>query len=200
MTLARHLVIFARAPRMGRGKRRLARDLGEVAAWRFQRLNTARLLRHLAGDPRWCLWLALTPDRAITCPDGSWHAPARLIPQGAGDLGARMGRVMHRLPPGPAVIVGADIPDVCPRHIARAFALLGRYDAVVGPADDGGYWLIGLKRRPTVRPPFDGVRWGTAHALADTTTNLRRRGMSTAFLETLRDVDTAADLRPGDWR
>lgn len=200
MTLARHVVVFARAPRVGQGKRRLARDLGDVAAWRFQRLRTAHLLRSLGADPRWMLWLAITPDAAAARRSGPGRVPVRVLPQGPGDLGARMGRVMHRLPPGPAVIVGADVPDVRRRHIARAFARLGRHDAVIGPADDGGYWLIGLKRRPAVRTPFAGVRWGGPHARADTEANLRRLGMSLAWLETLRDVDTAADLRAGDWR
>lgn len=200
MTLQHHVVLFARAPRLGRGKRRLAREVGDVRAWRFHRLNTGRVLRRLAGDRRWTTWLAVTPDRAALDRRGLWDLPVRVIPQGAGDLGRRMARPMHRLPPGPVVIVGADIPDIQPRHLAQAFRLLGRHDAVIGPADDGGYWLIGLRRRPCVRPPFAGVRWGSAHALDDTLANLARQGDSVGFLEVLGDVDTAADLRPHHFR
>jgi rSAM/selenodomain-associated transferase 1 len=200
MTRRNHLVLFARAPRLGRGKRRLARDVGDVAAWRFHRLTTARLLRRLGGDPRWTTWLAVTPDRAAVRARGLWEAPVRLMGQGPGDLGARLARTMRVMPPGPVVIVGADVPDVRPRHVARAFDLLGRHDAVLGPAEDGGYWLVGLRRRPAVRPPFEGVRWGGPHARADTVANLERRGMSVGFLETLSDVDTGADLRPHHWR
>lgn len=200
MTLDNHLVLFAREPRLGRGKRRLARDVGDVRAWRFHWLTTGRLLQRLAGDPRWTTYLAVTPDRAVMRGRGLWRTPTRLVPQGAGDLGARMGRMMHVMPPGPVVIVGADIPDVRPRHVAQAFRLLGRHDAVLGPADDGGYWLVGLRRRPSVRPPFAGVRWGGSQARADTLANLERLGMSVGFLETLSDVDTGADLRPHHWR
>jgi rSAM/selenodomain-associated transferase 1 len=200
MTLENHLVLFAREPRLGRGKRRLARDVGDVTAWRFHWLTTGRLLQRLAGDPRWTTYLAVTPDRATMRGRGLWRTPARLVPQGTGDLGARMGRMMHVMPPGPVVIVGADIPDVRPRHVAQAFRLLGRHDAVLGPADDGGYWLVGLRRRPSVRPPFAGVRWGGPQARADTLANLERLGMSVGFLETLSDVDTGADLRPHHWR
>jgi len=200
MSLQRHLVVFAREPRLGTGKRRLAREIGDVAAWRFHRLTTARLLRRLAGDPRWRTWLAVTPDSAVNRPGRLWRAPVTVIPQGSGDLGDRLTRAARTLPRGPMVVIGADVPDVRPRHVARAFALLGHRDAVLGPADDGGYWLIGLKRRPVVKAPFEGVRWGGPHALDDTAANLERAGLGIGYLETLADVDTAADLRPAMWR
>src|SRR5215472_9053866 len=110
------LVLFVRLPRLGTGKRRLARDIGAVAAVRFERLMLARSLRRLGHDPRWSLRLAVTPDRA-----------ARQLgahPQGRGDLGARMKRGLATCPPGRKLLVGSDIPDLCPAHIAEAFALL----------------------------------------------------------------------------
>jgi glycosyltransferase A (GT-A) superfamily protein (DUF2064 family) len=103
-----------------------------------------------------------------------------------------MQRLFDRAPPGPLVLIGTDIPGITPAHIAAAFRLLGRHDAVFGPAADGGYWLVGLRRRPCVLRPFRGVRWSTQHALADTLANLRSR--SVAHLPTLADVDTPADL------
>ena len=193
MRAARHLVIFARAPRLGQVKRRLARDAGMLAALRFHRAATGRLLRRLAGDPRWRCWLAVTPDRAVRSRRALWPGTYRLLPQGGGDLGARMARVLARLPPGPVVIVGADIPGIGTRQVAAAFAALGSHDWVLGPASDGGYWLIGARRRPVLRPPFAGVRWGGPEARADTLANLA--GATVALLEELDDVDTAADLR-----
>ncbi len=207
--LRNNLVLFARAPRLGTGKRRLARDTGDLTAWRFHWLTTRRLLRRLSGDPRWTVWLAVTPDSAARGASsgrggsaglGLWDAPVRVIPQGRGDLGQRMGRVMHSLPRGPVVIIGADVPDIQPRHAAEAFHRLRGHDAVIGPADDGGYWLVGLRRRPVVRTPFSGVRWGGPDARSDTLANLRTQGASVAFLETLSDVDTADDLRSHHWR
>ena len=189
MRLARHVVIMARAPRLGTVKRRLARDVGALAAWRFYRHGLAALIRRLGRDGRWRRWLAVTPDRAVRAPwPRSWH----VIPQGGGDLGARMGRLLRELPPGPVVIVGSDIPDLGPAHIARAFTLLGDHDWVFGPAGDGGYWLIGARRRPARRYPFTGVRWSSPHALLDTLANLSVTRV--AFLEELEDVDTGADL------
>ena len=103
-----------------------------------------------------------------------------------------MQRMMDHMAPGPVVIIGTDVPGLCTAHIREAFRLLGRHDAVFGPASDGGYWLVGLKRRPRVPRPFAGVRWSTPHALADTLINLR--GRSIALLAELSDVDTADDF------
>jgi glycosyltransferase A (GT-A) superfamily protein (DUF2064 family) len=89
------------------------------------------------------------------------------------------------------VIVGSDIPELSPRHVAAAFRALGRHEAVLGPAADGGYWLIGLRRRPRIPAGlFQGVRWSSAHALADTRASLPRSS-SVALLEVLEDVDDA---------
>lgn len=188
-----HLVVMARAPRLGAVKRRLARDLGDLAAWRFYRMTAGRLLRELSADPRWQTWLALTPDRAARVRRGPWPGRHALIAQGPGNLGARMGRLLRELPPGPVVIVGSDIPDLRPVHVAQAFRLLGRHDWVFGPAGDGGYWLIGARRRRAPpRETFAKVRWSSAHALADTCANLK--GARIGFLEELADVDTGDDL------
>ncbi len=185
------LVIFAKAPRLGTVKTRLARDIGPVAALRFYASTMRRITRRLARDPRWDTVLAVTPG------DGGWPAGVRRIPQGAGDLGDRMDRVMRTMPPGPVVIIGTDIPNIAPRHIAGAFARLGDHQAVFGPADDGGYWLIGLRRRPFTPRLVGPVRWSTEHALADTRRMLGPR-VTTAMLETLTDVDDGAGL--ARWR
>jgi rSAM/selenodomain-associated transferase 1 len=189
--LRRHLVIFARSPRLGAVKRRLARDIGDMAAWRFYSTVLRRMIARLSRDRRWECWLATTGGPA------RWPSGVRRLDQGHGDLGRRMDRVMRRMPPGPVVIIGTDIPDIGPDHIAAAFAALGRADAVFGPADDGGYWLIGLRRRP-FRPGLAGrVRWSSEHALADTERLLGPR-VRAARLETLIDVDDGESLER--WR
>lgn len=190
---ARHLVIFARYPKAGAGKRRLAAGIGGVQAVRFSRVRLAVLLARLARDPRWTAWLAVTPDGS-----GPWPAHVRVVGQGRGDLGQRMGRVMARLPRGPVVIIGSDIPGVTAGAVADAFRALGAHDAVFGPAGDGGYWLVGLKRMPRVRLPFEGVRWSSEFALGDTVANLRTARV--AMLGVLDDVDNAGDLaRSAGW-
>ncbi len=192
MSIQKHLVIFAKAPRMGRVKTRLARDIGGVRAWGFYRHALAALVQRLASDPRWQTYLAVAPDTA--CKDGGvWPEHVTRFPQGIGDLGDRMHRSFEMMPPGPVVIIGADIPDIQPHHIQTAFKKLGHHDAVFGPADDGGYWLVGQKRFPKTRALFSGVRWSGPHALEDTCANLSDARIG--YLETLADIDDGDDFR-----
>lgn len=189
--MIRHLVIFSREPQFGRVKRRLASEIGTTAATRFYRQTLGRQIRLMARDRRWTVWLFVTPDKALRHP--AWQGIARVRGQGAGDLGQRMKRSFRLLPPGPVVLVGSDIPEMRPQHIARAFALLGRHDLVFGPASDGGYWLIGARRaRPLPRLLFDKVRWSTAHALADTLGTIPAEH-TVGIADTLDDVDDASD-------
>lgn len=183
-----HLVIFARQPRLGVGKRRLAADVGDVEALRFARHALERLTRVLGRDPRWRLWMAVSPDRPT-----DWVTTGMPIPQGQGDLGARLTRVIQTLPPGPVVILGSDTPTVTRRDVADAFAALGSSRAVFGPARDGGYWLIGLRRAPGDPLPFSKVRWSTRDALADTLANLE--GFRVRLLRVQEDIDDGAALR-----
>lgn len=193
MRFSRHLVIFTRKPRLGAGKRRLARDIGPVASLRFQRIMLSLILWRLGSDRRWVTWTAVTPDRSRP-----WLRRFGVLPQGKGDLGRRMSNVARKLPPGPVVIIGSDIPGIVKSDVAAAFRELGSRDAVFGPATDGGYWLVGLRRRPRFIDPFINVRWSTRHALADTMGNLARNNVS--LLRSLSDVDDGATLsRHRNW-
>ena len=120
MRLRQHLVVFARWPTLGSGKRRLSKDIGAVEALRFQRSTLALMLRRLGADRRWITWLAVTPDRS-----GPWPSRFRLLPQGTGDLGRRMAAVARKLPPGPVVLVGSDIPELLPAISPAPSASLG---------------------------------------------------------------------------
>lgn len=186
---ARRLFIFAKRARIGRAKTRLARSTGASTAIRFYRESLTGLATRLGADPRWRTIVAADPpDAAYT----DWFGLSA-IAQAHGDLGARMGAVFRHAPPGPAVVIGTDAPFVGRGDIARAFAALRSADAVFGPAEDGGFWLMGLRRMRGAPGLFDGVRWSSAHALADTRATLPP-GFRTAQLARLRDVDEAADL------
>lgn len=191
--MRRTLVIFLKEPRAGRVKTRLARGIGTIgAAWWF-RHQAARLIRRLGRDPRWRTVLAVTPDREGLA-SRVWPADLPRWPQGPGNLGARMARAFAAMPPGPVLIVGADIPALRAAHVAEGFRLLGRHEAVLGPSEDGGYWMVGLRRGARATPAglFHGVRWSTRHALADTVSSLAP--FDVGFAPTLADVDEAADL------
>ncbi|MEQ8666813.1 MAG: TIGR04282 family arsenosugar biosynthesis glycosyltransferase [Rhodospirillales bacterium] len=185
------LVIFAKVPRIGRVKSRLAAGIGPVKAWSFYRNNLADVCRRLGADPRWNTVVAMTPD-------GTRFAEASGCPirnQGPGDLGERMQRAFDELPPGPTVIIGSDIPAITRSDIADAFRALGRADAVMGPSHDGGYWLIGLRRRPRVARIFGDVHWSVSSTGDDTLARLRSQKLSVSFVRKLDDVDDAEDYR-----
>jgi rSAM/selenodomain-associated transferase 1 len=184
------LVVMAKVPVAGSSKTRLARQIGVATATRFARQATSALLQRVAHDRRWQTILAVSPDAAVT--SSYWPRGIARVAQGRGHLGHRMQRLMQHMPPGPVAIVGTDVPGITPALIAEAFHQLGRTDVVFGPAEDGGYWLMGMRRRPRLPRPFAGVRWSSEHALADTLANLK--GRSIAFLATLGDVDDARDF------
>src|SRR5438067_1173967 len=191
--MRRHLILFVRAPAYGSGKRRLARDIGDSVALRFERLLLARLLRRLGRDRRWRLRLLVTPDRSRDR-KRLWPHRVPVIAQGGGDLGARMRRALASCPPGPAVLAGTDIPALGAQHIAEAFRLLGRHEVVFGPATDGGFWLVGARRSPRLPPLFGEVRWSGPHALDDALANLPRR-VSVGFAAILEDIDDGEAYR-----
>ncbi|WP_417250355.1 TIGR04282 family arsenosugar biosynthesis glycosyltransferase [Celeribacter sp.] len=182
---------MVKEPHAGRVKTRLARDVGVVRATWWYRHNVMRVLQRLES-PRWSLVLAVSPDvEGLTSRIWPSHIPR--IPQGRGDLGERMRSIFDTLAPAPTCIIGSDIPDVNHSHIRACFATLGSNDAVVGPAPDGGYWLIGLHNaRATNRTFMRDVRWSTSHALSDTIASLP--DASWAYGPALRDVDTRRDL------
>ncbi|MDP7549307.1 MAG: TIGR04282 family arsenosugar biosynthesis glycosyltransferase [Alphaproteobacteria bacterium] len=181
------LILFVKAPRLGAVKTRLGAAIGPLAAWRFYRCMLTELWRRLGRDGRWRAVLAVSPDQGAA----RWPSGLPRIPQGRGDLGRRMARAMQAHQ-GPVVLVGGDIPDLDRRHIAQALVALKRADVVFGPATDGGFWLVGLRRGHWAGRLFRQVRWSSPHALADTLANLPRAAR-VVMLETLSDVDTPAD-------
>ncbi|NOD32323.1 TIGR04282 family arsenosugar biosynthesis glycosyltransferase [Ruegeria atlantica] len=191
--MQRTLVIMVKEPQPGRVKTRLGREIGMVAAAWWFRHQTQSLIRRLR-DPRWRIVLAVSPDQQ-GLNSRVWPADLPRAAQGRGDLGARMGRMLRGMPKGPVCLIGADIPGISRRHIARAFDALGRSQMVFGPAPDGGYWLVGAQRYAALPARlFQNVRWSTEHALADTLASIS--GGRVSLLDQLRDVDTVADLEP----
>ncbi|WP_019644890.1 TIGR04282 family arsenosugar biosynthesis glycosyltransferase [Novispirillum itersonii] len=161
------LILFGRRPRYGAGKSRLARRIGALAALRFQQGQLTVLLHRFSRDRRWITRLCLTPTpESLRLPSG---LPCHRVPQGRGDLGQRMLHALRTAPGrGPVVLIGTDIPAVTPDHIAAALRALRQADLVFGPAEDGGYWLIGWSRRRPLPPQaLRGVRWSTPQALTD---------------------------------
>ncbi len=189
------LVVFTREPIMGSVKTRLARDAGWVAATWWYRHTVKRILRRLEHDSRWEFWIAVTPDRSgmASC---FWPRNVLRLPQGGGDLGERLARVLGGMKPGPVLVVGSDIPALGAEEVMRAFRVLGGVSIVLGPCSDGGFWAIGHRASPRRlhRDALEGIRWSGPYALSDTERKLQGWG-ELAHLQWLDDVDTAEDLQ-----
>lgn len=188
---APRLVIMVKQPVAGNVKTRLGRDIGSCGAAAFYRHTLSNVVKRMACDRRWLTLLSVSPASAIEAP--VWPLGVPRMPQCAGDIGVRMQAIFNRVPPGPVVIIGTDIPGAAPAHIAEAFHMLGRNDMVFGPATDGGFWLVGMRRSPRIIAAFAGaIRWSAPETLDDCLAGLSHLGVATAA--TLRDVDSAVDL------
>jgi glycosyltransferase A (GT-A) superfamily protein (DUF2064 family) len=191
---------MVKQPVAGRVKTRLSRDIGHAAALRFYRANTRALITRLSRDPRWQTVLSIAPPTALAARAFPAHLPR--APQSLGDIGRRMqaalaaplmGHLAGAAPPGPVVLIGSDIAAVAPAHIATAFRRLADRDLVFGPAPDGGFWLIGMRRAPRILEAFPApVTWSAPTTLAECLRALA--GVRVGFADTLSDTDTAADL------
>ena len=179
----RHLIIFAKPPRIGRAKGRLAADIGAMEALRFYRHNMSSIFRKLGRDPRWQCWLFV--DK------GAWRWPKAILrrTQVGDGLGARMETALRTLPPGAVVLIGSDIPCIAANEIWRAFNGFGKSGVVFGPAEDGGFWLVGLANRRIAPGLFRDVRWSTESTLDDCIANL---GQIPVYVAKRFDVDNGS--------
>lgn len=191
------LAIFSKAPAMGRSKTRLAREIGAVRAWQVKRELDRRTLA-LASGPAWEPVLHVTaPADCSRCLPRVWPQPGALARrwQGRGGLGVRLERACRAAAArGQGVIlIGTDCPGLERRHLRQAARGVRGGRAVVGPATDGGFWLLGLPAAVAARIRLAGVRWSCAATLDDTLATLPAT-LRVIRLPTLDDIDTAADL------
>ena len=191
----RALIVFARAPELGRVKTRLATELGDGAALSIYRILAERVVDAVRGGC-YSVTVAYTPRYAKRAMR-EWLGPTvRFRPQSDGDLGARMAVAVDDAIQGGAervVVIGTDCPAVTAAVVDEAFARLERAEVVLGPAADGGYYLIGMSRlHPAL---FNGIPWSTPGALCTTLERARATGLAVELLEEQRDIDTAEDWR-----
>lgn len=187
---ANQLLIFAKSPRQGECKTRLAKDIGDQAALAAYVELAEKTLRTVATVAAKRMLLS-TEVNPIT---HAWAAlaDAALGFQSAGDLGQRMCSAMNAAFEQDAervVLIGVDSPVLSQHYIEMAFRHLEHHDLVLGPVEDGGYVLIGL-RRPMPQL-FTNIEWSTERVLRQTLA--ASQGASAVVLETLWDVDELAD-------
>jgi rSAM/selenodomain-associated transferase 1 len=186
------LCIFARTPELGRVKQRLAREIGAEAALAAHEALLRRIVEHSAGSERYRVELWLT-NLAVPLPDWLKGCSLELHEQESGDLGQRMlSAVESALAAGSAcILVGSDCPDIDATYVESAIEALTRADVVFGPAEDGGYGLVGMKR--PIPEIFAESKWGDSRVLARALERAERAGVSVALLPEIYDVDELAD-------
>lgn len=193
----RHLLVFARQPELGRVKTRLAQGIGAEAALAVY----AELLQHtravVAATPATTATIWLAAAQQPTLPDYWPSFLKRTQPEG--DLGHRMQFAFKAAFTAGAervVIIGTDCPGLTTDLLTAAFDHLATSDVVLGPATDGGYYLLGMRR--LLPGLFKNKNWSTATVLTDTLVDISQLGLTVQLLPLLRDVDTASDLAA--WR
>lgn len=188
----RALIIFIKNPELGKVKTRLAAGIGDEAALAFYR-EMLRRTRELAlqVDADRFLFYSEFIDRR----DDFSNEDFLKYAQCAGDLGNRMTyafSIPFKNQYKQVVIIGSDCPGLSTQHINDAFEALDGKDYVIGPATDGGYYLLGMKKLH--RPLFIGKSWSTSSVFEDTRNQIEAAGAQLHQLEPLSDVDTKGDL------
>ena len=188
------LAVFARIPAAGHVKTRLSPALPPHLS--------AKLYLAMVADSLEGAVSAIADQVSVFWASDGALAAGLALPAGVAvrhqqgaDLGERLASAFAELLAGPgdrAVVVGSDCPDLGPGVLGEAFAALADRDLVLGPARDGGYYLIGL-RRPAAGL-FEGVGWGTSRVFTQTLERAERLGLEIARLAVLDDIDTPEDL------
>jgi rSAM/selenodomain-associated transferase 1 len=188
------LIIFLKAPQVGAVKTRLAAALGAPAATAAYRRMVETLLTGLHRLEN--VELRHTPDDAVR-ELVDWQRPGwRMARQGSGDLGTRLQRAFQEsfgAGRQRVVIIGSDCPYVRAADIEEAWNALAMVDVVIGPARDGGYWLIGLRsEQPDL---FTDIPWSTDDVLAQTLQRCQAQALAVTELRELVDIDTVEQWR-----
>jgi rSAM/selenodomain-associated transferase 2/rSAM/selenodomain-associated transferase 1 len=191
------LVVMARVPSASRGKSRLTRELGggHLELAQALLLDTLHAAGGVAAED---LFVAVEPAESIGEMRALLGDRARLLPQQGDTLGDRMRNAFECLfmaGYSSVVMIGSDLPSLPTSHVTQAFRRLrDRPDALVlGPANDGGYYLIGMRRLWSAL--FTSIPWSTADVLTTTTSIAEKCGLPVSFVSPWHDVDTVDDLR-----
>ena len=191
-----HLLVFARVPAWGRVKSRLAAGVGPSAALAvYRELLAITNAAIVEADVPATVWLADTAGPEPTAAEAQEWTTQAARSQPDGDLGERMNTAFaaaFATGAGRVAIIGTDCPGLRASHLIQAFGALESADLVLGPATDGGYYLLALRQpQPTL---FANKTWSTDSVLTDTLADARHLGLRVALLSELRDVDNAEDL------
>jgi rSAM/selenodomain-associated transferase 2/rSAM/selenodomain-associated transferase 1 len=192
----RTVIVFAKAPLPGRVKTRLAADVGSNEAVRIYRRMGRNSVDSLRGGPFRLIVYVASADEESMREVQNWLDPRGLEfrTQSTGDLGDRMAQAVREglVDADSVCIVGTDIPDLDRATVLKAFSALEEADAVLGPATDGGYYLVALDDEHPLL--FEDIPWSTREVLDSTLERAGRAGLSVSLLDPMTDVDRLADV------
>ncbi len=186
MAMNLRVALFTRYPEPDRAKTRLIPALGAERAAQLHHVLTERTVQAVRSSG---LMLELRTTGAPMAAFKEWLDCGTIVDQGEGELGERLARAG---PPSPTLFIGADAPDLTPVLLQQAANALDGASAVIGPAEDGGYWLLGLSH--TVDRVFEGVDWDTNIVSGQTMDRLTAAGIDPVLLPELADCDRPEDL------
>ena len=191
--------MLAKFPRAGEVKTRLAKTVGNATAVERYTQFLERLIREHRSNTSYDFRVAVgkTEDRSLFAQQ--FHlSDTQCTAQGEGDLGERLLYVAKEAfqTHQPVFFIGADLPDLSAQDVQEALSALQTHDVVIGPCDDGGYYLIGMNRH--VPELFQAISWSTEHVLRETTERAKAAECRVQLLPVRRDIDTEEDLRMFD--
>ena len=191
------LAVFVKEPRPGKVKSRLAATLGAAAAAEVYSAIAGEVVRRTAPprDEYERVVVFDPPAAGAAIADWLGVAPAALMPQSPGDIGERMASAfedLFRRGARRVALIGTDVPALGREDVREALQSLDGHDLAIGPATDGGYYLIAVKKpEPAL---FRAVPWSSSDVLKSTLDRAAARDLSVRVLRTMGDVDTAEDL------
>ena len=194
------LLVFVKYPLPGRVKTRLAKTIGEQTACDIYKSMAERLVQQLMS-PHYELVVVACPYAPLERYQAWLGHSFSIIPQANGDLGERMAAAVEWAFEEGAqacVLLGTDCPGVDAQRVDQLFQELNKQPCLIGPAEDGGYWTLGLTRRATVnawRSLFQKLSWSTEHVYRLTQERFQALGYGPSIVETRYDIDTESDYQ-----
>lgn len=190
------LIIFVKYPEPGKVKTRLAEDIGREKAAQIYSGMAETIIHNVSNSTEYKTIIFFDPpERRSDVENWLQNNGYNLLPQEGKSLGEKMANAFSKafsLGAEKAVIIGTDCVEISDEIISQAFDTLHRVDVALGPAEDGGYYLLGLKEpMPEI---FNDIHWSTNLVLKQTLKKLEEKGLKFKLLKTLRDIDTIRDL------
>ena len=182
-----NLIIFVRRPEISVGKTRLKKRIGRILGSNFYYYNLIQTIKRLNSDKRIKITICTTPDSSIkNWPKNIFHALPR-IAQGSGDIGTKMWKILSDNS-RKKIIIGSDIPNITSKLIIKAWKKLYTSQIVLGPSEDGGFWLIGLSHNHRIKNLFYKIDWNKNDTLEQVEYNINS-SVKISYIDTLVDID-----------